>query len=439
MSRCATSLRPGRPAGGPASELWGARPPGAPTAAGAAAGARPRRRPARPPPEGRRRASPRPTRVRSIGRSNPPSHPQTRATNGGTLSVGCPLARGPPRAGAEGGLTAAAGMQPHANPFVLEDEGEGVHGVPPGPRPAPFEVEQPIRAEVVEANRSAKPERRQTLDAFIGEDKVGARRHEAPPAPIGGLLKSGLRPSLAWPARGPRRRGGAAARAPPGGAAAGARAPPLRRCCCVPRAPRRRARRPSPPPPPPTPRVPTRPRQPPAQEIRSFEGFYAPADKQLLFYALGVLTCGLVFLLAKWSPRVHIALNLRRCALRDATFVRITVRRRRGGGGSWEGRWRFAAAAAAWGTAGCRGGSAAACWLQPPAPRPARAQSFALPADPRPRPRSWTTAASTWSQCQRCSAPGPAAAACPAAAQARRRRSRSTASWSTAATGLGGA
>lgn len=62
------------------------------------------------------------------------------------------------------------------------------------------------------------------------------------------------------------------------------------------------------------------------QEIRSFEGFYAPADKQLLFYALGVLTFGVAFLLAKWSPRVHIALSLRRCPLKEATFVRITVR-----------------------------------------------------------------------------------------------------------------
>jgi hypothetical protein len=61
------------------------------------------------------------------------------------------------------------------------------------------------------------------------------------------------------------------------------------------------------------------------QEIRSFEGFYRPLDKQLLFYVLGVLSLGLVFLLAKWSPRVHIALNLKRCALKDATFVRITV------------------------------------------------------------------------------------------------------------------
>ncbi|KIZ00480.1 hypothetical protein MNEG_7481 [Monoraphidium neglectum] len=61
------------------------------------------------------------------------------------------------------------------------------------------------------------------------------------------------------------------------------------------------------------------------QEIRSFEGFYVPWEKQLLFYALGVLSFGLVFLLAKWSPKVHIALNLRRCPLKEATFVRITL------------------------------------------------------------------------------------------------------------------
>lgn len=61
------------------------------------------------------------------------------------------------------------------------------------------------------------------------------------------------------------------------------------------------------------------------QEIQSFEGFYAPVEKQLVFYVLGLLSGGLLFLLAKWSPKVHIALSLRRCRLKDATFVRITV------------------------------------------------------------------------------------------------------------------
>jgi len=41
-------------------------------------------------------------------------------------------------------------------------------------RPAPFEVEQPnpIHAEVIHARPQPKQQRRYTLDAFIGEDKV---------------------------------------------------------------------------------------------------------------------------------------------------------------------------------------------------------------------------------------------------------------------------
>jgi hypothetical protein len=62
-------------------------------------------------------------------------------------------------------------MASRGSPFVLEDEGEACGGAP-GVRPVPFEVEQPIRAEVVESNRSVKQQRRQTLDAFIAEDQV---------------------------------------------------------------------------------------------------------------------------------------------------------------------------------------------------------------------------------------------------------------------------
>lgn len=40
---------------------------------------------------------------------------------------------------------------------------------------------------------------------------------------------------------------------------------------------------------------------------------------------LGVCTGGVLFLIAKWFLAVRILLRLKRCALRDATFVRTTV------------------------------------------------------------------------------------------------------------------
>lgn len=61
------------------------------------------------------------------------------------------------------------------------------------------------------------------------------------------------------------------------------------------------------------------------QEIRSFQGYYAPFHKTVLYYAIGVLTLGISFLVCKWSPRLHILLTLSQCPLRDAQFVRITV------------------------------------------------------------------------------------------------------------------
>jgi hypothetical protein len=62
------------------------------------------------------------------------------------------------------------------------------------------------------------------------------------------------------------------------------------------------------------------------QEIRSFEGFNSPWYKQLLFVLLGICTFGLLFLVAKWSLRVRTALRLSRCPLKQAKFVRVTVR-----------------------------------------------------------------------------------------------------------------
>lgn len=61
------------------------------------------------------------------------------------------------------------------------------------------------------------------------------------------------------------------------------------------------------------------------RDILSFEGFNTPWYKQLLFIALGVCTGGLLFLVAKWSLRVRIALRLRWCRLKDAQFVLTTV------------------------------------------------------------------------------------------------------------------
>lgn len=55
-----------------------------------------------------------------------------------------------------------------AGTFVLhEDESPTRNG-----GPLPFEVEQPIRAEVIPQTRRQQKQRRQTPDAFIGEDKV---------------------------------------------------------------------------------------------------------------------------------------------------------------------------------------------------------------------------------------------------------------------------
>jgi hypothetical protein len=63
------------------------------------------------------------------------------------------------------------------------------------------------------------------------------------------------------------------------------------------------------------------------QDIRSFEGYSAPLYKKLfIFYPLGVLSCGLLLLAAKWSPRLRAWLTLSRCHLKDAQYVRVTVR-----------------------------------------------------------------------------------------------------------------
>lgn len=62
------------------------------------------------------------------------------------------------------------------------------------------------------------------------------------------------------------------------------------------------------------------------REILSFEGFRSPWYKQLLFVVLGLCTGGLLFLIAKWSLTVRTVLRLERCMLKDAQYVRTTVR-----------------------------------------------------------------------------------------------------------------
>lgn len=68
------------------------------------------------------------------------------------------------------------------------------------------------------------------------------------------------------------------------------------------------------------------------QEILSFEGFFSPVWKRVLYIVLGICTFGIVFLLAKWSSKVAVFLRLSRCALHRADWVKVTVRCAIGGG-----------------------------------------------------------------------------------------------------------
>eukprot|EP00775_Hariotina_reticulata_P010483 gene10483-10642_t len=61
------------------------------------------------------------------------------------------------------------------------------------------------------------------------------------------------------------------------------------------------------------------------QDIQSLEGFRSPWYKQLLFFTLGICTCGILFLVCKWSVKVRTALRLSTCSLKVAKFVRVTL------------------------------------------------------------------------------------------------------------------
>lgn len=61
-------------------------------------------------------------------------------------------------------------------------------------------------------------------------------------------------------------------------------------------------------------------------DVSSFEGYYRPWWRVLWFYFVGIATCGVSFLLAKWYPAYHAWLSLAPCPLGQATHIRIKVR-----------------------------------------------------------------------------------------------------------------
>lgn len=61
------------------------------------------------------------------------------------------------------------------------------------------------------------------------------------------------------------------------------------------------------------------------QDIAGFEGYESPLLRRLLFYAGGVLTCGLLFLFAHWFLELKLRLLLKPCSLQQAQYVVVTV------------------------------------------------------------------------------------------------------------------
>ncbi len=62
------------------------------------------------------------------------------------------------------------------------------------------------------------------------------------------------------------------------------------------------------------------------QDIASFEGYHSTLPRQLLYYAAGVASAGLLFLLAHWFLDIKVRLLLRSCPLQQAQYVVVTVR-----------------------------------------------------------------------------------------------------------------
>lgn len=63
------------------------------------------------------------------------------------------------------------------------------------------------------------------------------------------------------------------------------------------------------------------------QDILSFQGYRASLPRQLLFAALCLLTCGVLFIVSRWFLCLRVALTLTRCPLAQADYVVVTVRR----------------------------------------------------------------------------------------------------------------
>lgn len=61
------------------------------------------------------------------------------------------------------------------------------------------------------------------------------------------------------------------------------------------------------------------------RDIASFEGFITPLWKQFVFYILGLISGGVVFLCAKWSLKMKVALTLTACPLPEAEWVLVTL------------------------------------------------------------------------------------------------------------------
>ncbi|KAI3436891.1 hypothetical protein D9Q98_006299 [Chlorella vulgaris] len=61
------------------------------------------------------------------------------------------------------------------------------------------------------------------------------------------------------------------------------------------------------------------------KDIASFQGYCSPLHRQLLFWALCVLSGGLLFLASRWFLRVRVVLTLVPCPLAQAEFVLVTL------------------------------------------------------------------------------------------------------------------
>ena len=91
-------------------------------------------------------------------------------------------------------------------------------------------------------------------------------------------------------------------------------------CQSPPRAPTRRR--------PPPPAATRRRSTPPApQDILHWAGYCSPISRRLLFWALCLLSGGVVYVLSRWYLRLRIALTLVPCPLGRADLVVVTVRR----------------------------------------------------------------------------------------------------------------